>query len=99
LKGGQRLLGNAIPQLFSLPSPPALHYFAFRVKFAPMPNQRSKNKAHLGGFIEKELNDELIRLAHEEGMGSNKFGFVQKLIREALDRRNRKRKNPPSKAK
>jgi hypothetical protein len=57
-----------------------------------MPNQRSKNKAHLGGFIEKELNDELIRLAQAEGMGTNKFGFVKQLIREALDRRKRKEK-------
>jgi hypothetical protein len=62
-----------------------------------MPNQRSKNKAHLGGFIEKQLYDELVRLAHKEGMGSNKFGFAKKLIREALDRRERKRKRRASK--
>jgi hypothetical protein len=61
-----------------------------------MPNQRSKNKAHLGGFIEKELYDELVRRAREEGMDSNKFGFVKQLIREALDRRERKRKSSHS---
>ncbi len=52
-----------------------------------MPNQRAKNKAHLGGFVDRKLNQELTRLAKVEGMERNKFGFVQKLIREALDRR------------
>ena len=50
-----------------------------------MPNQRSKNKVHLGGFLDKELNEEIIKLAQAEGM--NKFGFVVKLIREALEQR------------
>jgi hypothetical protein len=52
-----------------------------------VPNQRAKNKAHLGGFVDHKLNLEIIRLAKAEGMAGNKFGFVQKLIREALDRR------------
>jgi hypothetical protein len=52
-----------------------------------VPNQRAKNKAHLGGFVDHKLNLEIVRLAKAEGMGKNKFGFVQKLIREALDRR------------
>ena len=33
-----------------------------------MPNQRSKNKAHLGGFVENELHAEIVRLAKKEGM-------------------------------
>ncbi len=57
-----------------------------------MPNQRSKNKLHLGGFVEKEFHAEIVRLAKKEGMEANRFGFVQKLIREALDRRKGKKK-------
>lgn len=59
-----------------------------------MPNQRSKNKAHLGGFVEKELYEEIARLARKEGMEANKFGFVQKLIRESLARRKGKAARP-----
>jgi hypothetical protein len=61
-----------------------------------MPNQRSKNKAHLGGFVEKELHTEIMRLAKLEGMEGNKFGFVQKLVREAIERRKKSRKKPSS---
>jgi hypothetical protein len=57
-----------------------------------MPNQRSKNKLHLGGFVDKELHTEIIRLARREGMEFNKFGFVQKLIVEALEQRKKKQK-------
>ncbi len=60
-----------------------------------MPNQRSKNKSHLGGFVDKDLHAEIVRLARLEGMESNKFGFVQKLIREAIERRQRKKKTAP----
>jgi hypothetical protein len=60
-----------------------------------MPNQRSKNKTHLGGFVEKPLLAKIVRLAKKEGMESNKFGFVKKLILEALAAR--KRKAPPAK--
>jgi hypothetical protein len=52
-----------------------------------MPNQRSKNKAYLGGYIEKSLHAEIVRLASEEGMANNRFGYVELLIREALARR------------
>jgi hypothetical protein len=57
-----------------------------------MPNQRSKNKLHLGGFVDKHLHSEIVRLAKKEGMESNRFGFVQKLIVEALDQRKKKQK-------
>ena len=63
-----------------------------------MPNQRSKNKAHLGGFVEKKLLEEIVRLAKKEGMEFNKFGFVQKLIQEALERRKKKPAARPKKA-
>jgi len=56
-----------------------------------MPNQRSKNKKHLGGFVEKEFHALIVRLAKKEGMESNKFGFVQKLIREAIARRKKRK--------
>ena len=62
-----------------------------------MPNQRSKNKAHLGGFVENELHAEIVRLAKKEGMENNKFGFVKKLIREAIERRTKKSKIQPLK--
>jgi hypothetical protein len=52
-----------------------------------VPNQRSKDKAHLGGFVDRKLHREIVRLADAEGMADNKFGFVQKLIHEALARR------------
>jgi len=57
-----------------------------------MPNQRSKNKLHLGGFVDKELHAEIIRLAKKEGMEHNRFGFVQTLILEAIDQRKKKQK-------
>jgi hypothetical protein len=57
-----------------------------------MPNQRSKNKLHLGGFVEKEFHAQIVRLAKKEGMEANRFGFVQKLIHEALELRAKKKK-------
>ena len=57
-----------------------------------MPNQRSKNKLHLGGFVDKKLHEEIMRLAKKEDMEMNRFGFVQKLIEEALDQRRKKKK-------
>jgi hypothetical protein len=56
-----------------------------------MPNQRSKSKLHLGGFVEKDFHAEIVRLAKKEGMAANKFGFVQILIREAIERRKKKK--------
>jgi hypothetical protein len=52
-----------------------------------MPNQRSKNKSYIGGYIDKNLHEEIKVLAREEGMEKNKFGFVEKLVREAIARR------------
>ena len=57
-----------------------------------MPNQRSKNKLHLGGFVDKDLHAEICRLSKKEGMEFNRFGFVQKLVVEALDQRKKKKK-------
>ncbi|MDB6067731.1 MAG: hypothetical protein JWR26_3939 [Pedosphaera sp.] len=62
-----------------------------------MPNQRSKNKAHLGGYVDKKLHDELLRHAKKEGMEFNKFGFVELLIHEALESRKAKKKAPKKK--
>lgn len=75
-----------------------MFYFEQRQAFSDMPNQRSKNKLHLGGFVEKELHAEIVRLAKKEGMEFNKFGFVQKLIVEALDQRKKKRKQKLARA-
>jgi hypothetical protein len=52
-----------------------------------MPNQRSKDKTYLGGYVDKDLYAAILNLAKAEGMVHNKFGFVEKLIREALARR------------
>lgn len=60
-----------------------------------MPNQRSKNKSYLGGYIDKALHAEILKLAEDEGMEHNKFGFVEKMVREAMARR--KKKSAPSK--
>ena len=64
-----------------------------------MPNQRSKNKLHLGGFVDKDLHAEIVRLAKKDGMEFNRFGFVQKLITEALDQRKKKKKQALSRKK
>ena len=47
---------------------------------------------HLGGFVDKQLHAEVVRLAKKENMEHNKFGFVQVLIREALEQRKKKQK-------
>lgn len=52
-----------------------------------MPNQRSKDKTYLGGFVEKTLHKRLVQMAKAAGMEHNKFGFAAQLIREALARR------------
>ena len=62
-----------------------------------MPNQRSENKLYLGGFVEKELHAKVVRLAKKEGMETNKFGFVQILVREAIERRKKKKVRSPKK--
>ena len=54
-----------------------------------VPNQRAKNKAFLGGYIEVKLYRRLLRSARHEGMEHNVFGFVQTLIKEGLGRRQR----------
>ncbi len=56
-----------------------------------MPNQRSKNKIYLGGFIEKQLHARIVQMATEAGMAKNKFGFAARLIEEAIERRTRRR--------
>jgi hypothetical protein len=55
-----------------------------------MPNQRSKNKIQLGGFVDKKLHAQIERMARKEGMEFNRFGFVQRLIREAIAARKKK---------
>lgn len=57
-----------------------------------MPNQRSKTKTYLGGFVERELYQRIVRLAAKAGMKDNKFGFAAQLIQEAIKRRKRRRK-------
>ena len=47
-----------------------------------MPNQRAKNKVHFGGFIDRQMRLELVRLAKEAGMENNVFRFAMALIAE-----------------
>lgn len=56
-----------------------------------MPNQRSKHKVHLGGFIHKDLNYILKREARAAGFRENKFGFAALLIAQGLERREKRK--------
>lgn len=49
-----------------------------------VPNQRAKNKVRLGGFVERQLYRAIVAQAKHAGMAHNKFGFVQRVISEAL---------------
>jgi hypothetical protein len=55
-----------------------------------VPNQRSKTKVRLGGFIERELYLAVLAEAKLEGMSRDKFGFAQKLLQEAIERREKR---------
>lgn len=55
-----------------------------------MPNQRSKNKVFLGGYIEKPLKRKLVSMARSAGMNHDRFGYVMGLINGPLSRRRRK---------
>lgn len=57
-----------------------------------VPNQRSKTKVRLGGFIGRELYRAVLAQAKLEGMERDKFGFAQKLLLEALQRREKRAK-------
>jgi len=65
-----------------------------------MPNQRSKDKVYLGGYVNRELHQKLTRLADQAGMGRNRFGFVISLALEGLKARGRnsaaRSKSPPA---
>ena len=58
-----------------------------------------KTKSISGALLKKKLHDEIVRLSKLEAMAANKFGFVQILIREAIDRRNSKKSASPAKKK
>jgi hypothetical protein len=60
-----------------------------------MPGQRAKNKVILGGYVDRELHREIVRLARLEGMAHDRFGFVKKLILEAVDGRKAKPETKP----
>jgi hypothetical protein len=56
-----------------------------------MPNQRAKNKVYIGGFVDKRLHGAIMKLAKQEGMDSNRFGFAARLMEESLERRTGKK--------
>ncbi len=64
-----------------------------------MPNQRAKNKIFLGGFVDKKFHATISRLAKQEGMGHNRFGFVTQLLEEALKRRKSRKPRKPASSK
>lgn len=47
-----------------------------------MPNQRKASKVHLGGYYEKELKDELKKLAKDRGITMSEL--VDELLREGV---------------
>jgi hypothetical protein len=55
-----------------------------------VPNQRSKRKVFLGGYVEKDLKRRLVSMAKEAGMGHDRFGFVMSLISRPLAQRRKK---------
>ncbi len=63
-----------------------------------MPGQRAKNKVILGGYVDREFHREIVQLARVEGMAKDRFGFVKKLILEAVNTRSGKRSTKVSKA-
>jgi hypothetical protein len=50
-----------------------------------MPCQRAKNKVRFGGYLDRKLHSEIVELANCEGMSRDKFGFLKRLLREALE--------------
>lgn len=64
-----------------------------------MPGQRARNKVILGGYVDREVHREIVQLARIEGMANDRFGFVKKLILEAVNSRGGgKRSRKPAKA-
>lgn len=57
-----------------------------------MPNQRSKDKRHLGGFVHKKLYAKVLRWAKKDGMDHDRFGFAAKLITEGINKREKREK-------
>jgi hypothetical protein len=49
-----------------------------------MPGQRAKNKVRFGGYVDRRLHGEIVKLARKEGMERNVFGFAVKLIQDAV---------------
>jgi hypothetical protein len=50
--------------------------------------QPRKNKVYLGGFVEKSLMKDLLRMAKEEG-APYKFAFAIKLMQESMGKRSK----------
>jgi hypothetical protein len=57
-----------------------------------MPNQRSKDKVRLGGFIERRLARLIKAEARRAGMQDNVFGFCMMLAERELRFRERRKK-------
>lgn len=58
-----------------------------------MPNQRSKRKVFLGGYVDKGLKRQLVAMARDAGMNHDRFGFVMSLISGPLERRRKEQKS------
>jgi hypothetical protein len=48
-----------------------------------MPNQRKKTKVHLGGYYERELKDELKRIAKARGIKTSVL--VEELLQAGVE--------------
>jgi len=64
-----------------------------------MPNQRSKDKTYVGGYVDRKLHATIVRLARQAGMEANRFGFVTQLIEESIQRRKGSGRRKSSRAK
>lgn len=55
-----------------------------------MPNQRSKDKTFVGGYVRRRLQRTLTSMAKKAGMADDRFGFIVQLAMESIEGRKRK---------
>lgn len=54
-----------------------------------MPNQRAKDKVHIGGYYHEKLKDELTRAAKAKGMSRSRF--IEELLKAGVEDYKRRR--------
>jgi len=56
-----------------------------------MPNQRKKSKVHLGGYYERQLKDELVRLARQRKISISLL--VEEMLRAGVEDYQRRKRS------